>query len=74
MKKIILPAKVTIGFDLVDGQVALVRFDVKYRTTYTEYPEIPVTPLVMKPVLTEEQEEQIITFCRNVILPQILGE
>ncbi len=70
-KRIILPAKITIGFDYKDGQVAIVRFDVKYRASIDEHPEFPVTALAFKPVLTESQQTQIRNFCKDVILPQI---
>lgn len=68
MKQVRLPAKLTIGFD---GDGNLVRFDVKYRAEYTEYPEIPEQTIKFTPTLTSEQEEQIKSFCKNVILPQI---
>lgn len=71
MKKIILPAKITIGFDYKDGVVSVVRFDVKYRANFTEYPEVPLTPFNFQPILTEAQRTMIKNFCKDVILPQI---
>ncbi len=70
-KRIILPAKITIGFDYQDGQVAIVRFDVKYRASIDEHPEFPITALAFKPTLTGAQETQIKNLCKDVILPQI---
>ena len=70
-KKIILPAKITIGFDYKDGQVAIVRFDVKYRSVLDEYPEFPMLAQSKQIQVTEAQANQIRQFCKDVILPQI---
>ncbi len=70
-KRIILPAKVTIGFGYKDGKVAIVRFDVKYRSSLDEYPEFPMLVQSKQIEITEAQANQIKHFLKDVILPQI---
>ena len=71
-KKIEFPAKITIMFSKdKDGNVDINKFMVKYKASIEEYPNFPGAIMSNDITLTTDQEKQIKSFCKSVILPQI---
>ena len=74
MPKIVkFPARLSISFNKEGGVVTVSDVEAKYNLELSEYPEIRLERQSTQITLTSQQEQQITTFCKDVILPQILG-